>query len=31
MVETIAECLPEGRLVTCRDDVAGVDSNNFAE
>ena len=31
VVEIIAEFLPEGSLVTCRDDVAGVHANNFAE
>ena len=31
VVKTIADCLPEGSLVTCRDDVAGSDSNSISE
>ena len=30
-VETLAYCLPSGSLITCREDVAGVDAQNVFE
>lgn len=30
-IETVADFLPENRLISCREDVASVDGTNFYE